>query len=59
MEKDQPGWAPERFAPRQGGYSREKSVPFLHLPQRLDVSRAYTARDPVAVLDRGGSSRGF
>ena len=51
--------APQRFASTQGGDSREESLPFLHLPQRLDVSRAFEARDPVPVLDRGGSFGGF
>ena len=46
--------APQRFTPRQGGDSREESVLFLHLSQRLDVSRAYAARNPVPVLGRGG-----
>ena len=44
--------APQRFAPRQGGYSHEESVPFLHLPQRLDVSQAVAARDLLPIPDR-------
>ena len=41
--------APQRFAPRQGGDSREESVPFLHLPERLDVSRRSPYHNIVTV----------
>ena len=51
MEKDHPGWKHLNASLRDKVEILSKNpYTFLHLPQRLDVSRACAARDPVAVL---------
>ena len=55
MEKDHPGWKHLNASLRDKVEILAKNpYRFLHLPQRLDVSRAYAARGPDSVLDRGG-----